>query len=247
MVVRLHLADQPAPPRPRLRWLEYALLVCGLIGVDAYIWTTVNTEVGQAYDSWSMDQHLKGRTASLRGFLAERLGMSAIAPENETAQQPEAASRPRRQHLPAFALVGRVDIPRLHLNAMVREGVDNSTLDRAVGHMPSTALPGDPGNVAFAAHRDTLFRKLKGIRKADRITVETTDGRSYEYEVDSLKIVDPSDVSVLEATPGEQSLTLITCYPFNYIGSAPNRFIVRAHQVNETAISSQGPPAQRGS
>ena len=117
-------------------------------------------------------------------------------------------------------LIGRILVPRLQLSAMVREGVGDETLRRAVGHIPSTALPGQVGNVALAGHRDTFFRKLRDIRKTDKIVVSTLNG-NYDYEVQSLKIVTPRDVSVLRALPGEQVLTLVTCYPFNYVGSAP--------------------------
>jgi sortase A len=104
--------------------------------------------------------------------------------------------------------------------------VDARTLRSAVGHVPETALPGEPGNAAFAGHRDTFFRKLRHVRKGDRIVVTTPDG-VYDYVVRETRVVPPSDVSVLEPT-AEQSLTLVTCYPFDYIGSAPERFIVRA-------------------
>jgi sortase A len=112
----------------------------------------------------------------------------------------------------------------------VKEGVDERTLDIAVGHIPHTALPGQPGNIGVAAHRDTLFRNLKDVRRDDKITLTTLDAE-YVYRVVSTKIVQPSDVSVLDSSPNENTLTLITCYPFYFIGNAPKRFIVRAQQV----------------
>jgi sortase A len=124
------------------------------------------------------------------------------------------------------ALVGRIDIPRLRLSALAREGVDTGTLRASAGHVPGTALPGDAGNAAFAAHRDTFFRPLEGIREGDDIRV-TTAGGEFHYQVTGTRIVDPDEVSVLEPTTGA-TLTLVTCYPFDYIGSAPQRFIVRA-------------------
>ena len=127
------------------------------------------------------------------------------------------------------SLIGRIEIPRVQVSAIVREGVDNKTLRRAVGHVPGTALPGKPGNIGLAGHRDTFFVGLRGIRKSDRIQLTTLDG-DYTYEVDSIKIVTPRDVSVLAST-NEPVLTLVTCYPFNYVGSAPKRYIVRAKQV----------------
>jgi sortase A len=112
---------------------------------------------------------------------------------------------------------------------MVREGDDEGTLQLALGHIPSTALPGQPGNVGVAGHRDTLFLPLREIRKSDLIWFQTGTGR-YAYQVESTRIVQPQNVSVLNA--GRQpELTLVTCYPFNYVGNAPQRFIVRARQV----------------
>jgi sortase A len=115
---------------------------------------------------------------------------------------------------------------------MVREGADEGTLSRAVGHIPGTALPGNIGNVGLAGHRDTFFRALRNIRSDDTIEVQTTAG-TYRYKVKSTRIVAPRDVSVLQASGGE-TLTLVTCYPFYYVGSAPKRFIVHAALLNKT-------------
>src|SRR6266849_5442615 len=114
---------------------------------------------------------------------------------------------------------------------MVREGVDDRTLDIAADHIPHTALPGQTGNVGVAAHRDTLFRNLKDVRSDDRITLTTLDGE-YVYRVVSVRIVKPTEVSVLDPSPHEKTLTLVTCYPFYFVGQAPKRFIVRAVQVD---------------
>jgi sortase A len=140
------------------------------------------------------------------------------------------------------AILGRLTIPRLHLSAMVREGVGENTLSLALGHVPATALPGQEGNVAVAGHRDTLFRDLRGIRKRDLIRFETASSGSFLYRVSSTEIVDPSDVSVLHGTP-DSELTLVTCYPFYYIGAAPKRFIVKAVQVERSGPGPQPPIA----
>jgi sortase A len=128
--------------------------------------------------------------------------------------------------VPTDSVIGRIDVPRLKLTAMAREGVDDRTLEIAVGHVPGTALPGDAGNSAFAAHRDTFFRSLRGIHDGDEVVVTTPRGR-YRYLVTTTRIVRAEDVSVLDPTP-HPALTLVTCYPFYYVGSAPYRFIVRA-------------------
>ncbi len=117
-------------------------------------------------------------------------------------------------------------MPRLKLSAIAREGVDTGTLRLAVGHIPGTAFPGELGNAGFAAHRDTFFRPLRSVRQGDEVIVTTPAG-VYRYSVTAVRVVDPEDVSVLDPTP-ETSLTLVTCYPFTYVGSAPRRFIVHA-------------------
>lgn len=123
-------------------------------------------------------------------------------------------------------LVGRITIPRVGVSAIIAEGADGGTLRRAVGHISGTALPGQPGNVGLAGHRDTFFRPLRNIRSGDTIVVTTARG-DFSYRVVSTSIVDPYAVEVLNPTKDEV-LTLVTCYPFYYIGAAPNRFIVRA-------------------
>ena len=126
-------------------------------------------------------------------------------------------------------LIGRIDIPRLGLSAIVTEGVGTKNLRRAVGHIPGTALPGRPGNIGISGHRDTFFRPLRKIRRDDIITLTTLLGE-YRYRVVSTRIVRPDDVAVLR-TSGDEILTLVTCYPFYFVGPAPYRFIVRADRV----------------
>ena len=129
----------------------------------------------------------------------------------------------------ADTLIGRIQVRRIGLAAMVVEGTTAAALRRAAGHIAGTGMPGVPGNVAIAAHRDTFFRPLKNIREDDIITL-TTSGAEYNYRVVSTKVVDPGDVSVLN--PGDDEiLTLVTCYPFFFLGSAPERFIVRAERI----------------
>lgn len=137
--------------------------------------------------------------------------------------------RPRADRPAADGLTGRVEIQRLGMSVAVAEGTDDATLRRAVGHITGTALPGHPGNIGIAAHRDTFFRPLRHIRRNDIITL-TTLGGEYRYRVVSTRIVKPSDVAVLHSD-GNEILTLVTCYPFYFIGSAPKRFIVRAARM----------------
>lgn len=128
--------------------------------------------------------------------------------------------------------LGRIEIPRVGVSAMVREGVDDATLDLAVGHIPGTPRPGEPGNVALAGHRDSFFEGLREIRLADEIRIETPRG-PHRYVVESTEIVHPEDVRVIAPTK-DDVLTLVTCYPFKYVGNAPKRFIVRARLVTGT-------------
>ncbi|MDE3197538.1 MAG: class D sortase [Acidobacteriota bacterium] len=123
-----------------------------------------------------------------------------------------------------------LDIPRLGLSVPVAEGTGSQILRRAAGHIEGTAFPDEAGNVGIAAHRDTLFRKLSGIRPGDAILLTTTSGQ-YKYSVEWMKVVAPRDVQVL-AGAHDPELTLVTCYPFGYLGSAPERFIVRARLVD---------------
>jgi len=129
---------------------------------------------------------------------------------------------------PALALA-RLEIPRLGIDAVVVEGTSDGDLRRALGHVPATALPGEAGNAAIAGHRDSFFRPLRMVRKGDLIRVTTRRG-TYLYEVEYAEVVPPGDLLVLQPTT-QPSLTLVTCFPFQYIGSAPDRFIVRARQT----------------
>lgn len=133
-------------------------------------------------------------------------------------------------------LIGRVDIPRLKLSAAVAEGDDDKTLGKAVGHLPDTPLPWHrAGNVGLAAHRDGLFRALEKIRLKDDVRVVTSRGE-YHYRVTKTHIVDPDEVWVLAPT-STPTITLITCYPFSFVGNAPQRFVVQAELVGQVAGS----------
>lgn len=120
-------------------------------------------------------------------------------------------------------------IPKIGLEVPVLEGTDDLTLNRGVGHIDGTPRPGEAGNSGIAGHRDGFFRGLKEIAVGDRFGLATLAG-DESYEVDRITIVSPDDVSVLDETP-EPSLTLVTCYPFYFVGDAPRRYIVRAVRV----------------
>jgi sortase A len=131
--------------------------------------------------------------------------------------------------LPAGGPLGRIEISSIGLTAMIQEGTGRQTLQRGVGHITGTALLGGSGNVGLAGHRDTFFRKLRNIHEGDEITLTTLSAASV-YRVDLISIVEPQDSAVLRDS-GENLLTLVTCYPFSYVGPSPKRFIVRARQI----------------
>ena len=132
------------------------------------------------------------------------------------------------------ASIGRLEIPRIGLSVVVAEGDDEQTLNVAVGHLPDTPLPWQEGNTALAGHRDTFFRPLRRIQAGDEIRFVTGHG-TFRYRVRRHTVVDPDALWVLDASPAA-ALTLITCYPFNYVGPAPRRFIVHAERMaNESS------------
>ncbi len=130
------------------------------------------------------------------------------------------------------SVIGEIEVPRLGLKAVIAQGDSPAILRRAVGHLPGTSLPGEVGNVALAGHRDSLFRPLRNIQPGDTITLQTLEGNFF-YRVQSTAIVPPTDVGVLQASGGRE-LTLITCFPFDFIGPAPGRFIVRARETGQS-------------
>ncbi len=131
-------------------------------------------------------------------------------------------------------VIGEIQVPRLGINVIVVQGDSPSNLRRAVGHISKSALPGAWGNVVLAGHRDTFFRPLRDIRLGDEIRFETPE-RSFDYLVESIKIVAPSDLQVLEPSTGHD-LTLLTCFPFYYLGHAPKRFVVHAREIDGTPL-----------
>lgn len=204
----LKAAETRQPDEGRPR-LEWLFLIAGLLAVNVWIWSMVRTAAIQRQESRLFEREVRS------------------GPPRGTA--PPAA-------ILKDTLIGRLTVPRLHLSAMVREGDGAGTLDVALGHIPGTALPGETGTVAVAGHRDTLFRRLGQIRPKDIVVFETLQG-TYQYQVESTEIVEPTEVSVLQ--DGKRSkLTLVTCYPFSYIGAAPQRFIVTARPLK--AAQSKG-------
>lgn len=194
------------------RWLEVCFWVMGCLalGYCAFLWG--RAQYDQAEGKWALEHTLPGDPTTVAG---------------PTRRPPDSAEG---------SLVGRIDIPRLDLSAVVFEGTSDDTLSRGVGHLRGSAGPGEHGNLVLAGHRDTFFRELRNIRQGDEVNIMGPNGE-FAYQVESTAIVEPDQTEVLK--PGDGStLTLITCYPFRYIGNAPQRFIVRATKVGEARHSS---------
>lgn len=195
--------------RKSVQWIANVLLIAGILAVVVSVGSFVSMKW------WEYSQN--------RAFERQRAAVShgRMPPRTEV------------RNVPNGAIVGRLSIPRLHVRAMIRQGVTSPILRVALGHIPGTAFPGQPGNIGIAGHRDTLFRALRNIAANDEITFETPQA-TYTYRVKSTQIVNPEDVAVLNPGRGPE-LTLVTCYPFEYIGAAPRRFIVKATLVSRNA------------
>lgn len=181
----------------------------------------------------------------VQGFLAARasqhefqLSLAAGARVAAGDVEPLARQPPREGDL-----LGLLTIPRWDLVVTVREGVASETLASGAGHIPGTALPGSDGNVALAAHRDTHFRPLRDVVAGDLVRLTTLEGERH-YAVVSTEIVRPEDVSSLAPT-SDSWLTLVTCYPFSFVGSAPRRFLVRAVEIERSAVAAPEGGADR--
>jgi LPXTG-site transpeptidase (sortase) family protein len=195
-------------------WFHYILLASGVFVLALSIWGYVKSSLFRAHLLRAQGHRLENKTSI--GW-QENLLRTSRPSDDPGSSLPE-----------SDGVLGRVEIPRLGVSLFVLEGTDQKTLQLAPGHIENTAFPGDAGNVAIAGHRDTHFRVLESIRKGDAISIATSE-RMFRYTVQWTKVVNPEDVYVLRPS-SRSELTLVTCFPFHYIGSAPRRFIVRALQ-----------------
>lgn len=224
------------------RWIERLLFAIGIVCLGIWVYAFVDARLTQRREEQRLEEALRQR-AALRSASAPAAS-SGKAPQGATpAAESDALGSFQEQpdedfvseeDLEEGALIGRIEIPSLGVSAIVLHGIGNKTLRRGVGHIPGTPLPEHGGNFGLAGHRDSFFRALKDIRQNDTIELTTLDG-TFEYEVEWTKIVTPQDTYVL-ADEGTPSLTLVTCYPFYYLGSAPQRFIVRANRLDKPAV-----------
>lgn len=195
-----------------LRSLSYGtsnvLFVAGMVALAYVAYVAVDTSAYQA------DQRMVFADARRA---APEPGVASSEPDRVRASPPDGA------------WLGEIEIPRLGIDVGIVQGESSQLLERAAGHVTDTPLPGEMGNVVLAAHRDSFFRPLEHVRAGDEITVKTLDG-DFHYIVESTIVVGPGDLWVL-APIGGRTLTLITCFPFRYVGAAPDRFIVRAREA----------------
>jgi len=207
-----------------LRWSQYFFFLVGVLAMSYCATVLLDRWLFQAYQTWRFERVLKDAQTSTR-----TIQQPASSPLPAQAE----ADRARAESFGIDGLAGsplaRIEISSIGLAAMIMEGIDGRTLRHAVGHIPGTPLPGQQGNVAIAGHRDTFFRGLRNIRKDDEITLTTLNG-TYRYRVDSTQVLAPEHTEVLDDS-GEAILTLVTCYPFYFVSSAPKRFVVRAHRI----------------
>lgn len=233
------LIRMPANRLSRIRLLlslaGNLLFLIGILTLGYWVYISVDAEVYQAHKAQLFQQARAKLNASVGGgtdngesLLPRLMDKDRLVGESSGEETPTA--------LP----IGKIEIPRIGLSAIILEGTDGLTLRHGVGHILGTSLPGRPGNVALAGHRDTFFRNLRYVRDHDQIVLTTLRG-SFHYSVDSFEIVGPQNTSVLEASKN-RILTLVTCYPFHYIGPAPRRFVVQAH-----FIAGNGPQQSRSS
>lgn len=203
---------------------RYVFLALAIACLGLYGYAYLERTLYQEYQSREFD-----RTPGRDAAVSVPVSADAVVATGGAGEPPRKSALSLRPS-PSTALIGRLSIPRLELSAMVREGIDRNTLQLAIGHIPATALPWQAGNVGVAGHRDTFFRGLKDLRVEDEIQFSTWHG-DFKYVVDSFMIVEPDNVEVL-APSSVNVLTLVTCYPFSYVGPAPRRFVVRARQVS---------------
>jgi sortase A len=186
-----------------LRWTRRLFIITGIVSLSYVGLTLLNARLYQKAAGHELEQRIHA--------------------EEQHAFNPSASAVKEGDAL------GRIEIPRLGLSVVVLQGTTSKTLLLGVGHMEGTALPGEAGNIGIAGHRDTYFRVLKDIRRNDEILLQTASGIA-RYEVDWVQITTPGDGAIVLPTT-DSALTLVTCYPFHYIGAAPERYVVHAHRL----------------
>jgi sortase A len=185
-----------------IRWIRSILMITGILALSYVGLTLFTAKRFQANAELTLEKQIQ----------AEKLHKAA----------------PRTLPTKEGDILGRIEIPSIALSVMILQGTTSKTLRLGVGHINGTALPGESGNIGIAGHRDTFFRSLKNLHRDDKIFLQTVAGIST-YNVDWIQITAPRDGAIVAPTT-ESSLTLVTCYPFHYVGAAPERYVVHAHR-----------------
>jgi sortase A len=202
------------------RWIERFLWLVAVVGLVVALYGYGQGWLWQRYLSRQFDQVLtpeSGVSTSAEPVSAKVVPDEVTGPPVETRKSPP------------VPYIGKLEIPKLDISVMILEGDDGPALLRGIGHIPGTPRPGEPGNTGLAGHRDTFFRHLGQLETHDRLILRTSTD-TYEYEVRSIVIVSPNTREVL-ANSDKEMLTLVTCYPFYFIGPAPERFVVQALRI----------------
>jgi sortase A len=207
--------------RPTL--VERALRAFGLAALGTVIVVSLDTFVFQWHSRRTFELELERAGAPWQAA-PHRAGSARARSKPKEAHQ--SRGRPAEPGAP----IGLLEIPEIDLAVMVIEGTDAASLRRAVGRIAGTARPGESGNLGIAGHRDGFFRGLRELRSGARVRLQTVLG-TYEYRVISTRVVPPELVEVLRPTAAGRTLTLVTCHPFDYVGSAPERFVVHASEI----------------
>lgn len=220
-----HGGAREVPSRPR--WVRPTQAVLFALGLVILSWTGFVIAYGYLYQIYEGERF--DRLVQLDTLAPARPQLPAAPTMAAPAKMATHSVRRETGNAWADKPIARLQIPSVGISDLVLEGDDEHALMLGAGHIPGTALPGSFGNVVIAGHRDTFFRPLREIEVNDPVILKTTEG-AYTYRVSEVEVVDADTVAPLEPTPNN-TLTLVTCYPFNYIGHAPKRFIVRAYRT----------------
>src|SRR5271155_3199377 len=201
----------PRRIKTRLQAVRGLFLILGIASLAFVGYSLLDAKLFQTYANWRFDRAVQHPSSPV-AFVQPTTVIALLPTHHELSSAVPVSG----------STLGRIEIERLGISVMILEGTEAKTLRRSVGHIVGTALPGEFGNVGLAGHRDTFFRGLRDIQMGDEISL-TTLGGLYHYRVKSMEIVPPEDIGVLNNSGGSE-LTLVTCYPFDFIGPAPKRF-----------------------
>jgi sortase A len=203
-----------------LRWIERGLLT---VGVVLGAWCAAVLVEARFHQSVPVAAPLRVTQTAVPVLPGDR---GSSAPHGAAPSAP-----------PVGSVIAKLEAPSVQMTTTVLEGSDDATLSRGAGHIEDTPFPGQPGNIGIAGHRDTVFRPLRRIKVGDPLQITTANG-TYRYRISKTVIVGPDDVYVLDPTD-RPTVTLVTCYPFDFIGHAPKRFIVQAELTEPVGTETQ--------